>query len=216
MALKHPPASFLILCACLTLAGPRLGGQAPPPPPPPPAGAIVSVMTGATPGLPPPRPPMDFPPDKLPRFEVESVKKIEGRVTASNLRTPGGGRLMMTNLPLRTIVMQAFGGLREYEFSGGPGWMTRDRFSIIAKAETNAPRDQIMLMLRAVLVDRFQMKFRVEKKEMQAYVLTVADPPWKPTPRMRVQECGPPPGAARGAAPPGTSAAPSGTENYPA
>jgi uncharacterized protein (TIGR03435 family) len=165
------------------------------------------MAPGATPGLPPPRPPLDIPPDKLPRFEVESVKKVEGRPTASNLRTPGGGRLMMTNLPLRTIVMQAFGGLREYEFSGGPGWMTTDRFSITAKAETNAPRDQLMLMLRAVLVDRFQMKFHVEKKEMQAYVLTVADPPWKPTPRMRVQECGPPPGAARGAAPTGTPGA---------
>ena len=104
--------------------------------------------------------------------------------------------------------MQAFGGLREYEFSGGPGWISTDRFSITAKAETNAPRDQIMLMLRAVLVDRFQMKFRVEKKELPAYVLTVANPPWRPTPRMRVQECGPPPGAARGAAPPGTAAPP--------
>ena len=205
--MNHPHSSLLLfLCACLTLAGPRLGGQAPPPPPP--AGVAVVPVNPATPGLPPPRPPMDIPPEQLPRFEVESVKKIEGRVTTSNLRTPGGGRLMMTNLPLRTVIMQAFGGLREYEFSGGPSWMTTDRFSISAKAETNAPRDQIMLMLRAVLVDRFQMKFRVEKKEMQAYVLTIADPPWKPTPRMRVQECGPPPGAARGAPPPGTAATP--------
>ena len=77
---------------------------------------------------------MDIPPEELPRFEVASVKKFEGRVTTSALRTPGGGRLTLTNLPLRTIIMQAFGGLREYQFSGGPGWMTTDRFSISAKA----------------------------------------------------------------------------------
>lgn len=141
---------------------------------------------------------MDIPPAQLPKFEAASVKKVEGRVTSSNLRTPGGGRLMLTNLPLRTIITQAFGGLRDYEMSGGPGWMTSDRFSINAKAETNAPRDQVMLMLRDVLVDRFQLKFHVEKREMQAYVLTVAAPPWKPTPRMRAVDCT----AGRGALPP--------------
>lgn len=104
---------------------------------------------------------------------------------------------MIANLPLRTIVIQAFGGLREYEMSGGPGWLTTDRFTITAKAEGNAPRDQVMLMLRALLVDRFQMKYHVEKREVQAYVLTVATPPWKPTPRMRVVDC-----SARGAKPP--------------
>ena len=114
------------------------------------------------------------------------------------LRTPGGGRITIANLPLRTVIMQAFGGLREYQMSGGPGWMTTDRFTITAKAESNAPRDQLMLMLRALLVDRFQFKYRVEKREMQAYVLTVAEPPWKPSPRMRAVDCT----AGRGAKPP--------------
>jgi uncharacterized protein (TIGR03435 family) len=94
--------------------------------------------------------------------------------------------------------MQAWGGLREYQLSGTmPGWVTTDRFSINAKAETNAPRDQLMLMLRGVLVDRFKLKYHVEKKEMQAYVLTTAEAEWKPTARMKPVDC-----AQRGAAPP--------------
>jgi uncharacterized protein (TIGR03435 family) len=125
------------------------------------------------------------------------VKRIEGRAAASNLRTPGGGRITITNLPLRTVIIQAFGGLREYEMSGGPGWLATDRFTITAKAEGNAPRDQVMLMLRALLIDRFQMTYRVEQREVQAYVLSVANPPWKETPRMRPMDC-----AARGAKPP--------------
>ena len=46
---------------------------------------------------------MGIAPGQLPRFEVASVKKFEGRVTSSNLRTPGGGRISITNLPLRTV-----------------------------------------------------------------------------------------------------------------
>jgi len=134
---------------------------------------------------------MDIPPEKLPRFEVESVKKLEGgRVTSMALRTPGGGRVTLLNLPLRTIITQAWGGLRDYQLGGiTPSWMTTDRFTINAKAETNAPRDQVMLMLRAVLVDRFKLKYHVEKKEMQAYVLTTAEAEWKPTARMKPVDC---------------------------
>ncbi len=141
---------------------------------------------------------MDLAADALPRFEVASVKKHEGPVTSMNLRTPGGGRIMIVNLPLRTILAQAFGGLRDYEMSGGPGWMASERFTINAKADYNAPRDQVLLMLRALLIDRFQLKYHVEKREMQAYVLTTAQTPWKPTPRMRPVDCT----AARGARPP--------------
>ena len=188
-----------VVCTCVILATGALGGQtvvfspAPPPgQPPPPPGAPTSAL------IPTPPPPMDIPPEKLPRFEVASVKKFEGRVTSSALRTPGGGRITILNLPLRTILMQAFGGLREYQLSGSmPGWTTTDRFAINAKAETNAPRNEVMLMLRAVLVDRFQLKYRVEKREMQAYVLTTAGKEWKPTPRMRQVDC-----SQRGAKPP--------------
>jgi uncharacterized protein (TIGR03435 family) len=185
------------VCALTLLATAAAAGQtvvfspvAPPPPPPP--GAPASAL------IPSPPPPIGIPPDKLPRFEVASVKKFEGRVTSSALRTPGGGRITILNLPLRTILMQAWGGLREYQLSGSiPAWMTTDRFTINAKAETNAPRNEVMLMLRAVLVDRFQLKYRVEKREMQAYVLTTAEKEWKPTPRMRPVDC-----SQRGAKPP--------------
>ena len=126
------------------------------------------------------------------------MKKFEGRVTTTALRTPGGGRITVVNLPLRTVIMQAFGGLREYQMSGGPGWLATDRFTITAKADYNAPRDQLLLMMRALLVERFQLKYRVEKREMQAYVLTTAEAEWKPSARMRPVDCT----LGRGAKPP--------------
>ena len=185
----------ICVCACLLVAGHRLAGQAVfvTQAPPPTAGPAAAQLKIAPPA------PIGMPPEELPRFEVASVKKFEGRATSSALRTPGGGRITIVNLPLRTIIMQAFGGIRDYQLGGlQPSWMTSDRFTITAKAETNAPRDQLMLMMRAVLVDRFQMKYHVDKKEMQAYVLTTAEKEWKPTARMKPVDCS----GARGALPP--------------
>ena len=183
-------AATLVACACVLVGEGQLDGQAPPPPPPPPGAAAVPLVP------PPPPPPVGTQPEDLPAFEVASVKKLQGPVTSSALRTPGGGRITIVNLPLRTIIMQAW-GIRDYQLIGAPGWIVGDRFSINAKAEGNAPRDQLMLMVRRVLAERFQMKYRGETREMSAYVLT-APPDWKPNDRMRPVDCT----AGRGATPP--------------
>ena len=169
----------VLLLGSYALAGQTIAVTMAPPPPGNPAAPLI----------PPPPLPIGTPIEELPRFEVGSVKKFEGRLTTTALRTPGGGRITIVALPLRTVIMQAFGGLRDYQMSGGPGWLTTDRFTINAKAETNAPRDQLMLMLRALLVERFQFKFHVEKREMQAYVLTKLEEEWKPTARMKPMDC---------------------------
>jgi uncharacterized protein (TIGR03435 family) len=159
--------------------------------------AIVALSPAQQPSLTPPVVvPIGTPPEELPTFEVASVKKLSGPVTSSTLRTPGGGRIQIVNLPLRTIVMQAF-GIRDYQLSGGPNWMTSDRFTINAKAETNVPRDQLMLMVRHLLAERFQMKWRSESRIHPSYVLITAEEEWKPTARMKEVDCT----ATRGAAP---------------
>jgi uncharacterized protein (TIGR03435 family) len=177
-----------VLCAALLVCGMRVSGQAPPPPPPA-AGAVRLAAPPAQPaGLPPPPAPIGIPPEELPTFEVASVKKLEGRLTTTALRNPGGGRISMVNLPLRTIIMQAW-GIRDYQLVGGPGWMATDRFTINARAEGNVPREELMLMVRALLVERFQLQYRAEQREMQAYVLTTAQPEWTPTDRMKPVDC---------------------------
>src|SRR5678816_4227069 len=122
------------VCACMLLAGHALGGQTPPgapastgqakPTPPAATPAPPTTPSPTTPPSPParpasaliptPPPPIGIPPEQLPRFEVESVKKFEGRVTSSTLRTPGGGRVTVLNLPLRTIPV-SYTHLRAHE-----------------------------------------------------------------------------------------------------
>jgi uncharacterized protein (TIGR03435 family) len=124
------------------------------------------------------------------------------------LRSPGGGRITVVNLPLRLVITQAF-SIRDTQIVGGPSWLSSDRFTINAKAETNVPRDQLLLMLRSLLIERFGFKYHVEQREAQSYVLTAPEG-WKPNGRIQPVECGTPgapAGAAAGAATAGTGAA---------
>jgi uncharacterized protein (TIGR03435 family) len=53
----------------------------------------------------------------------------------------------------------------------GPSWIFTDRYDILAKAPDNTPKDQIPVMLQALLTERFQLKLHRESREMQVYFL---------------------------------------------
>jgi uncharacterized protein (TIGR03435 family) len=56
----------------------------------------------------------------------------------------------------------------------GPNWLDSDHFDIVTKTEHPATRDQMKLMLRTLLADRFGLAFHHETREMRALVLSVA------------------------------------------
>jgi uncharacterized protein (TIGR03435 family) len=107
------------------------------------------------------------------KFEVASVKPVasESREGA-DYRTFPGGRLTMTNLTLKTILREAY-GVKEFQLSGGPPWFDRDHFDIEAKAGGPATRAEMMPMLQALLMDRFQLKVHRESKDGNVYALVV-------------------------------------------
>jgi uncharacterized protein (TIGR03435 family) len=63
--------------------------------------------------------------------------------------------------------------VKPFQISGGPGWVFSDGYDIEAKAEGNPSREQMRLMLRTLLEERFQLRLRSETKSMGAYELTV-------------------------------------------
>lgn len=52
--------------------------------------------------------------------------------------------------------------------------MRTDRYDINAKAASDVPRAQRMLMMQALLEDRFGLVLKTEEREMDVYVLTIA------------------------------------------
>ncbi len=109
-----------------------------------------------------------------PSFEVATIKpsKPDEKGRAFLVR---GGQFITINTTLLSVIEFAY-DLQANEVVGGPDWMASDKFDIAAKPDApGAPSDkQWKSMVQKLLADRFQLRFHREKKEMSAYVLTVA------------------------------------------
>jgi len=108
-----------------------------------------------------------------PRFEVATVKPNFADDHRIMIGIQPGGRFQATGVTLKLLMTQAY-NVRDFQIEGGPGWITTERFDILAKAEGGAdrlPPEQLRLMLAALLEDRFQIKLHRETKEMPVYML---------------------------------------------
>jgi uncharacterized protein (TIGR03435 family) len=108
-------------------------------------------------------------------FEVASVKvsqrqlgrDYEGAISIN----PAG--IVGKNVTLKSLIAEAY-QLEPHQVLGGPGWLDFDQYDVEAKAAEPATKEQLRLMLRALLAERFRLSFHRETKELQVYQL-VAD-----------------------------------------
>ena len=126
-----------------------------------------------------------------PAFEVASIKPDHSSDLRIMIRPFPGGRLTATNVPLRMLITLAY-RIQDFQLSGGPAWLTSERYDIEAKAEGNPPFSELVPMIQTLLEDRMQLKFHRETKEMPIYTLVVAK---EGKIAESKGECGPPPQA---------------------
>ncbi len=107
-------------------------------------------------------------------FEVASVKPVlvpVGAHAASLDISPG--RVTINAAALRQIIGLTY-GIQRIRVLGGPTWIDTDLWDIVAKPENpTAGRDDVRLMLQALLADRFKLVVHREMKEVTQYVLAV-------------------------------------------
>ena len=106
-----------------------------------------------------------------PTFEVASVKPTKPGVPLQFVRSPG---LFTMRAPVRVLIQNAYQLLQEGQVVGGPSWLTSDTFDIVASVAGNPAPDQIPLMLRALLADRFKLIVHIETRELPIYALVLA------------------------------------------
>jgi uncharacterized protein (TIGR03435 family) len=108
-----------------------------------------------------------------PKFDVASVRptaSTDGRALLQ--ATPG--RLMMTNLGLRRLILIAW-GIQDYQLAGDPPWIESARYDIEAKADGNPSIQQMEgPMLQALLEERFKLTVHRETRQLPVYELSVA------------------------------------------
>jgi uncharacterized protein (TIGR03435 family) len=82
----------------------------------------------------------------------------------SDVKIAGPGRLVAINASLYECIEWAY-EIREYQFSG-PDWMKSGgpNFDIEAKALPETPPQQIRLMLRTLLAERFHLRVHRESR----------------------------------------------------
>jgi uncharacterized protein (TIGR03435 family) len=107
-------------------------------------------------------------------FEVASIKRnASGPRAGSGSSVRPGGLFNATNVPLDRLIRIAYDVLG-FQLIGAPERVREDRFDIAAKSNADATRDQTLVMLQALLKDRFRLALRMEKREMPAYALVLA------------------------------------------
>jgi uncharacterized protein (TIGR03435 family) len=117
---------------------------------------------------------------KLPEFEVASVRPSNPDQSFINAVTPSlnvdrGGNLRFVQVTLRDLIMLAYGigapQIQGPSFLNGTANSPADRFDIIARVPEGATRNQVPLMLRALLNERFHLSLHHESKTMEIYAL---------------------------------------------
>lgn len=112
-----------------------------------------------------------------PAFAAASIK-----VNPSGLHPSGlaggttdvrpGGRFTALNVLALDLVTTAW-SVEGYRVTGGPDWLRSTRFNVEAAAGADAPRDQVLLMLRTLLAERLQLRARLVPRELPTYALVI-------------------------------------------
>jgi len=59
------------------------------------------------------------------------------------------------------------------QIEGGAAWLDSAKYDVVGRPDTpgQPSRDQMKLMIQKLLADRFQLKFRTEKRELPVYAM---------------------------------------------
>lgn len=125
------------------------------------------------PAPPPPAKPMAA--DADPSFEVATIKPNDSGATQLQGLNIRGRNFTTRAASVQDLISFAF-SVQSKQVVNGPAWINTDRYDINAlpDAEGVPNTEQIRVMIRKLLADRFQLKFHHEQREMSAYVLSVA------------------------------------------
>jgi uncharacterized protein (TIGR03435 family) len=83
-----------------------------------------------------------------------------------------GDRFVIRQASMVDLIAKAY-GVENANVLRGPAWLDTDRFDIMAKAPRTASPEDIKLMLRALLADRFKLVAHNDTKDLPAFVLSV-------------------------------------------
>lgn len=140
----------------------------------------------------PPPPVKRMATDANPAFDVATIKPNDSGGATMQQLTLNGRNFQTRNSSLEDLIMFAY-DVQKKQIVNAPDWITKDRYDIAAVPDAEGAPSMVQLksMIQKLLAERFQLKFHHEKRDMSAFVLSVA----KTGPKMTVNDSkGPLPG----------------------
>lgn len=110
-----------------------------------------------------------------PTFEVASVKPSQNEVGPdyNNQITVSATEFNGRNVTLKRLIAEAW--QCQLKQIVGPAWIERNEYDIAARIPAGASREQIPLMLRSLLSERFHLKEHGETRQIRVYELKVGE-----------------------------------------
>jgi uncharacterized protein (TIGR03435 family) len=125
------------------------------------------------------------------QFEVAAIRENKGGLSPSNALTanvgmnngegspPADSSFSVTNMRLIILLRFAYklSFFQEIELKGQlPDWALKDSFDIHARATEKPTKDQMRIMVRSLLEDRFKLAIHIEVRQTSALALELAKP----------------------------------------
>jgi uncharacterized protein (TIGR03435 family) len=145
--------------------------------------AIVTVMTVSVLQAVPGQQPIQSGPDASqpivpvvagakPAFDVTSVRprNTDG---PSYLDTPSPNRALAINYAVQSLILSAY-RIQPYQLLNLPGWAETERFDVVGVSEHPFIPTDGLLMFRALLADRFNLRMHTETRQLPIYALVPA------------------------------------------
>jgi uncharacterized protein (TIGR03435 family) len=120
----------------------------------------------------------------LPAFEVASIKVNASGSENFGFTARPGGVMVATNVSTRQIVTYSY-SMQNSRVEGGPDWLDTVRYDITAKASEAARPDQMLLMFRTLLADRFKLVMHTDARDTAIFALVQARPDGRLGPQLR-------------------------------
>ncbi|HKE84445.1 MAG TPA: TIGR03435 family protein [Vicinamibacterales bacterium] len=119
-----------------------------------------------------------------PVYDVVSIKPAAPNATGMRVENLPGGRFSMVNGQAIMLIQMAYPGPTN-EVVGAPAWVRSERYDIEARSGRNSSGDEVTLMMRAMMTDRFKLAAHYESKEIASFALVLARDDGKLGPRIR-------------------------------
>jgi len=114
------------------------------------------------------------PPDQ-PRleFEVASIRMAKPEQRGGGIKaTADGAGYTAQAVPVKLMISLMY-RIPSRQILNAPGWLETELYNVEAKADKKYTLDDLHTMYQNMLADRFHLKFHIETKEANAYVLTI-------------------------------------------